>query len=73
MRHARVRSEILKLVTTDWQARSREIEASRESRGEPAQGLVKQHVIERLFHLGVGRRVGEKGELLKTLPVKDTV
>lgn len=68
MRHAHVRSEILKLVTTDWHARSREIEASRIARGEPPQALVKHHVIERLFHLGVGRRVGENGELLKSLP-----
>ncbi|KAJ9119145.1 hypothetical protein QFC22_003636 [Naganishia vaughanmartiniae] len=67
MRHAHVRSEIMKLITTDWQARSREIEAERVRRGEPAQMLVKQHVTERLFHLGVGRRMGADGELLETL------
>jgi hypothetical protein len=67
MRHAHVRTEIMKLVTTDWQARSREIEAERVKRGEPAQALVKQHITERLFHLGVGRRMGENGELLETL------
>ncbi|KAJ9103192.1 hypothetical protein QFC21_002615 [Naganishia friedmannii] len=73
MRDANVRSEILKLVTTDWHARSREIEAARETRGEPARVLVKQHIIQRLFHLGVGRRVGENGELLKILPEKGSV
>ncbi|KAJ9122974.1 hypothetical protein QFC24_004012 [Naganishia onofrii] len=67
MRHAHVRAEIMKLVTTDWQPRSREIEAERVERGEPAQALVKQHITERLFHLGVGRRMGGNGELLDTL------
>ncbi|KAJ9103197.1 hypothetical protein QFC21_002620 [Naganishia friedmannii] len=67
MRHAHVRSEIMKLITTDWGARSREIEAERVDRGEPAQSLVKQHITERLFHLGVGRRMGADGELLETL------
>jgi hypothetical protein len=67
MRHAHVRSEIMKLLTRDWRARSLEIEAERVARGEPAQALVKQHITERLFHLGSGRRMGENGEALETL------
>lgn len=68
MRYDHVRSEIIKLLNTDWLARSRRVEDAREARGEPRQGVVPSYVIETLFKNGAGRRIDEEGEVSKALP-----
>ncbi|KAJ9093250.1 hypothetical protein QFC20_007168 [Naganishia adeliensis] len=67
MRYDHVRSEILKMLNTDWQRRARRIEDAREERGEPRQALVKQHILQRLFQRGNGWRIDEQGEAVQTM------
>jgi hypothetical protein len=68
MRYEHVRSEILKMLNTDWAERARQIEDAREERGEPRQALVKEHIIQRLFQRRNGWRIDEHGEAVQTLP-----
>jgi hypothetical protein len=68
MRYEHARSEVLKMLNTDWERRARQIEDAREERGEPRQALVKQHIIQRLFQRGNGWRIDEHGEAVQTLP-----
>lgn len=67
MRYDHVRSEILKMLNTDWQRRARRIEDAREERGESWQALVKQHILQRLFQRGNGWRIDEQGEAVQTM------
>lgn len=70
MRYEHVRSKVLKMLNTDWERRARQIEDTREERGEPRQALVKEHIIQRLFQRGNGWRIDERGEAVQTmLPV----
>lgn len=68
MRYEHVRSEVLKMINTDWEARARKVEDEREKRGEPRHAMVQQHILERIFARGNGRWVDVHGEVMKLLP-----